>query len=114
MDDQTFAKSSLGVKEETNLEGALGIPCGSGTFHFELRRLAVRAKSLVPTKRNILTVLAGLYDPLGVVSPVAVCIKILFQELCLEEVGWDDEIDGRKKKNGGLSGLRIWKQLVKF
>ena len=58
----------------------------------------MRAKGLVPTKRNILTVLAGLYDLLGVVSPVAVYIKILFQELCLEGVGWDDEIDDRKKK----------------
>ena len=31
-------------------------------------------------------------DPLGLISPIAVSAKILFQELCLEKLGWDDPL----------------------
>ena len=49
-----------------------------------------RAKTLSPTKKNLLSVLASLFDPLGVVSPVIVCAKILFQEVCKDKVDWDE------------------------
>jgi hypothetical protein len=60
--------------------------CKSDKFIFCLAKLAEKAKSVVPTKRNILSTLAGLFDPLGIISPVAVTIKILFQELSLDRV----------------------------
>ena len=45
-----------------------------------------------PTKRGILSVLASLFDPHGILSPVGVTAKILFQDLCKLKVGWDDPI----------------------
>lgn len=101
VDDQTYAKSSLAINDDGGTsENVLGIGwnCKSDTFQFCFLKLAERAKSLAATKRNILSVLAGLYDPLGIISPVAVSIKMLFQELCLAEVAWDDEVDDKKKK----------------
>ena len=46
------------------------------------------------TKRNLLSLLAGLFEPLGIISPMIVCMKILFQNLCCENWGWDEELEG--------------------
>ena len=47
-----------------------------------------------PSKREILSALAGVFDPLGLISPFQVLfVKVLFQQLCKEKVGWDDEIE---------------------
>ncbi|KAI4472461.1 hypothetical protein M0802_016801 [Mischocyttarus mexicanus] len=44
------------------------------------------------TKRIILSEMAQLFDPLGLLSPVVIKAKILMQRLLLEKVGWDDEL----------------------
>ena len=44
------------------------------------------------TKRNILSVSASFYDPLGFISPVTARVKVLFQLLCKKKLGWDDEV----------------------
>ena len=33
------------------------------------------------TKRNILKIIASIYDPIGIISPVVALFKILFQNL---------------------------------
>ena len=33
--------------------------------------------------------LASLFDPLGLISPVIVFAKILFQEVCKQKIDWD-------------------------
>ena len=99
-DDESFAKASLGVRNDTQLEKILGIDwnCVSDEFLIQFTTLTESAKSLVPTKRNILSILAGLYDPLGFVSPLVVTIKVLFQELWIEGFAWDDELDENRKR----------------
>ena len=89
------------MKEETSLDKVLGISWDrkSDKFYFHLALLGRKAKGLALTRRNILSVLASLYDPLGIVSPLVVRVKMLFQDLCKEGVGWDEEIvDSRKKR----------------
>ncbi len=49
-----------------------------------------RADGLPVTKGNILKVIAGMCDPLGLLSPVLVGMKALFQELCVSKVDLDD------------------------
>lgn len=39
-----------------------------------------------------------MFDPLGIISPVIVCIKMLFQELCRDNVGWDDKLEKKSEK----------------
>ena len=50
------------------------------------------------TKRNLLSLLAGLIDPLGLISPMIVPMKMLFQTLCCEKRDWDEELEGESKK----------------
>lgn len=58
-------------------------------FHYQLHLEPVPTSI---TKRNILSDLHKLYDPLGWIAPVIVKAKILVQKLWLEGVGWDEEI----------------------
>lgn len=66
------------------------------------------------TKRSILKVAAGMYDPLGIISPVVVIIRVLFQELCAKKVEWDKELkDGEKKRwIGWLDDLRSAREVT--
>uniref|UniRef100_A0A182PX57 DUF5641 domain-containing protein n=1 Tax=Anopheles epiroticus TaxID=199890 RepID=A0A182PX57_9DIPT len=43
-------------------------------------------------KRSILSHIAQLYDPLGLVSPVIIQAKLIMQDLWLSSVGWDEAI----------------------
>ena len=52
----------------------------------------VNVKDGVNTRRQILSVVASLYDPLGFMSPVTLQAKQILQELCEEGVGWDDPV----------------------
>jgi len=46
----------------------------------------------IPTKRSILKEVAGIFDPLGLFSPIVVRGKLLLQELWKEHLDWDDKI----------------------
>ena len=45
-----------------------------------------------PTRRGILSVIASIYDSLGFLAPIILPAKIILQDLCRLDVGWDDEI----------------------
>ena len=51
------------------------------------------------TKCNLLSLLAGLFIPLGIISPMIICMKILFQNLCCENWDWDKELEGNSSRN---------------
>ena len=40
------------------------------------------AVNIVPTKWNILSIIASVYDPIGYLQPLVIMLKILFQEIC--------------------------------
>lgn len=46
-----------------------------------------------PTKRQVLSVIARLFDPLGLLSPVIVLAKVLMQKLWKNKMDWDDRLD---------------------
>ncbi|XP_048580427.1 uncharacterized protein LOC116614572 [Nematostella vectensis] len=100
-DEATYAKAMLGVKDEMSVvDKVLGHEwnCKNDEFRFDLERLADKAAGVNVTKRNTLKVMASMYDPLGIVSPIMVSMKVLFQELCVEKLDWDEELTGERKK----------------
>ncbi|XP_065094787.1 uncharacterized protein LOC135715438 [Ochlerotatus camptorhynchus] len=44
------------------------------------------------TRRRILSAIAKLFDPLGLISPLVVTAKIIMQELALLQTGWDSPV----------------------
>ncbi|XP_065082642.1 uncharacterized protein LOC135705019 [Ochlerotatus camptorhynchus] len=60
-------------------------------FTFESWSEEVSNRSL--TKRCVLAEISKLYDPLGLVSPVIVCAKIIMQKLWSSKLNWDDELE---------------------
>ncbi|XP_062704653.1 uncharacterized protein LOC134286958 [Aedes albopictus] len=44
------------------------------------------------TRRRILSCIAKLFDPLGLISPVVVYAKIIMQQLALLQTSWDDPV----------------------
>lgn len=54
--------------------------------------VSVSLTSKDATKRSILSAIAQLYDPLGLVSPVVIQAKIMMQQLWLLSLNWDDQV----------------------
>ena len=57
-----------------------------------------------PTKGNIVSVVSLFYDPLGLVTPVTVHLKVFIQKLCESVAEWDQLITG--------DNLQRWRSLV--
>ena len=57
------------------------------------------------TKREILATIASIYDPLGLMSPTIIKLKIFLQELWEREMDWDDPLDE--------ADIERWKVLTK-
>ena len=49
-----------------------------------------KAFTMTLTKRSVLKITAGIYDPLGFIQPIVIRLKILFQEICVAKYSWDD------------------------
>ena len=57
-----------------------------------------------PTKRTVIQSFASIFDPLGLISPITVEMKILFQDISVAKFKWDDELSVEFKKR--------WKQIL--
>lgn len=91
-EDQSYAKTSLGVSndlESTKVLGGLW-DVVQDNLVFDIGQVADTMKLLEPTKRNLVSVIAKFFDPLGVVCPVIIPFKMLCQQLCIAKVSWDD------------------------
>ncbi|XP_018375981.1 PREDICTED: uncharacterized protein LOC108769466 [Trachymyrmex cornetzi] len=44
------------------------------------------------TKRNVLSTIAQIYDPLGLVGPILITGKLIMQQIWKQEINWDQEL----------------------
>ena len=106
----SFAKETLGTtadkhESKTKVLG-IGWDMQSDTLEINLSKVSnLDLNPGLPTKRIILSTLASIFDPLGLVSPVLVSPKVLFQEMCIESLNWDDPLPQEK--------LSLWEEWVK-
>ena len=75
-----------------------------GQSIFDICHICSLAKEMEPTRRNIVGIASRFYDPLGILSPITVRFKLMFQDLCIKELNWDDRLSGEQ--------LVKWKELV--
>lgn len=99
-EEETYAKLTLGSEISKSCPKVLGLPwdCENDLICFSFEKIVAKAQEIRPTKRSLLSLLASMFDPLGIISPVIVCIKMLFQELCRDNVGWDDKLEKKSEK----------------
>ena len=103
-EEESFAKFTLGSEVSKNCPKVLGLPWDfeNDVIQFNFEKIVAKAQEIPPTERNLLSVLASIFDPLGIISPVIVCMKMLFQELCRDSVGWVrmETLPGRRQSCG--------------
>ena len=66
---------------------------------FDLEEVLINMNTDVLTKRMILSMTAKFFDILGLISPVILQLKILFQDVCRAEISdWDQEVHRELKQ----------------
>nr|CAD2193096.1 unnamed protein product [Meloidogyne enterolobii] len=61
------------------------------------------------TKRELLSTIAKVYDPLGLISPALIPAKLLMQKVVEDNYNWDDKIN-EEHYNNLLSVLQSWQE----
>ncbi|XP_015754627.1 PREDICTED: uncharacterized protein LOC107334213 [Acropora digitifera] len=97
-DGETYNRIMLGGLEERDVnteQKVLGTNWNYFTdeFLFKFQTQVGSAQGLMPTKRNVLRVVASFYDPMGLISPIIVQMKILLQDICKANYHWDAKLD---------------------
>ena len=82
----TYAKQQLGGGEPGGK--LLGLPWDRDGDTFSVR---VTVKDCT-TKREILSEIAKVYDPLGIASPVMLVAKLLYRDICDGKISWDAQL----------------------
>ena len=76
-------------------DDALPIQRSLGTYWYiesDTLGLRIELKDKPLSRRGILCTISSVYDPLGIVSPVILPGKQIFQDLCRQKVDWDDPL----------------------
>ncbi|KAK0135606.1 Proteoglycan 4 [Merluccius polli] len=76
-------------RDQLPVERALGLHwcVETDTFKFKLA-----LKEQPHTRRGILSTVSSIYDPLGFLAPLTLPAKLMLQDMCRRNYGWDDEI----------------------
>lgn len=109
MEDVSYTKSTLGNTEEgitAQEHKILGVKWNheDDSLNFNFESITEAANTNEPTKRNIVSASSRIYDPMGILSPVTIQLKMLFQEICKHQVDWDTPLVGELRER--------WKKLV--
>ena len=96
-EDQTFSSSLFeSVKNATTAKlKVLGVgwDCQKDLLFLDLASPLETINNGQVTKRAILGATSKLYDPLGLLSPVIILLKIIFQSIFKSKVEWDNPVD---------------------
>ena len=67
-----------------------GIPWNYEEDYLQVSGFSSNQVDIPPTKRGVLKILAKIFDPLGLVTPVTFFGKVFLQELWKEGISWDE------------------------
>jgi len=113
------ANNGLDLQYTENVTKILGLYWNKDIDAYQYKVLMYNNKTR-PTKRAILSEIAAIFDPLGLISPVIICFKIIMQKIWQTRVDWDatlpTEIEGEWRKCRAnlihLNTLKITRSLV--
>ena len=92
----TNSRSQMKNSHETTQRQVLGVKWNVTTdrFIFDISDVCHRMKDAEPTKRNAVSLATRFFDPLGIISPITVHFKFLFQQHCEMKTTWDEPLTG--------------------
>lgn len=85
--DQSQLNLNIGSAEPSKTLGLSWQP-DSDTLCFPVGKLAPEAN----TKRDLLSAVAQIFDPTGVLAPCVIRMKMLLQQLWLHKLSWDEQL----------------------
>ena len=85
-------KISNDPENDTTGDKVLGIKWNEkeDLLRLDIKEYLKEALMIKPTKRNVLRIIAGIYDPIGFVQPMTVRLKMFFQDVCVAKYDWDE------------------------
>jgi len=89
---KSFESTNNGVQTSKLL--GLNWDSQSDCFRYDFFALLQCTQNLPPTKRALLRITAKIFDPLGLLSPFVIQLKVMFQQLCVDGKDWDAENTG--------------------
>ena len=91
--DETYTKATLGTAQPGE-QRILGVhwEVSRDQLHFRFDNNARLATELEPTKRRLVSIVGRFYDPMGLLSPIVIRFKMLFQELCTRRLEWNQTL----------------------
>eukprot|EP00794_Sanderia_malayensis_P019549 gene19549-21481_t len=98
-------EASLNQKESQSKVLGIKWDTGDDVMTIELVQIA-EEKDTGLTKREILSLLSRIYDPLGVVGSLTIVARKIFQDICKEGTNWDSTISGK------LTAARVASRLM--
>ncbi|XP_063362892.1 uncharacterized protein LOC134651721 [Cydia amplana] len=84
---QSSVDLNMGSNEPSKTLG-LGWHPVSDELYFPIGKLVSKGN----TKRDMLSVIAQIFDPLGLLSPFVITMKMLLQRLWLQKITWEEEL----------------------
>ena len=83
--------SSINPTTASNIRKVLGIKWDitSEEFIFNFKKIINTANSLDCTKRNVLKITIMFYDPIGLLCPTALQLKLIFTKICSKKSDWE-------------------------
>lgn len=89
--DHIECRAPLNIDDDESVK-ALGVRWHPQADEFSYKIHALKRSATVLTKRQVLSEIAQLFDPLGLLAPVIIVAKTLMQQLWLTGSGWDDKL----------------------
>ena len=80
---------SISENDKSAIERTLGLQwdISNDSFTFELC-----TKESKTTRRGILSTVASIYDPLGLIAPAVLPGRLILQQMCKDQLGWDERL----------------------
>ena len=91
---------SDGEEKREDCHRVLGVQWNKSTdkfFHQKPSKFETNAENY--TVQKLLSLIACLFDPLGIIAPVIITLKIILQEIWKEGLAWDDSLPKEKIKS---------------
>ncbi|XP_026471164.1 uncharacterized protein LOC113375440 [Ctenocephalides felis] len=87
--------SAMALFSEVDTVKTLGLAWNPCQDCFKISHIKVgetEVRKGFDTKRSVLSTIAQIYDPIGLISPVSVTAKLIMQELWRQNLGWDESL----------------------